>query len=127
MAKKRRTGAFNRNRGNAFERKIANELRELGFTGVKTSRSESKSMDNNKVDLFDPERKLPLGIQLKKTIATPSYFKIRKESTWDNETFCLIWSKQESGEVNMKTVGECVIIPKELFYKLIKSYYLREE
>ena len=89
MAKKR-TGAYAKRKGNNYERQIAKELRELGFTGVKTSRSESKSADDNKVDLVDTENKLCLNIQLKKTIATPNYFKIRSESTVDPKTFCII-------------------------------------
>ena len=88
--KRRGLGARNKSRGSEYERKIANELRELGFTGVVTSRSESKTVDNNKVDIIDTEGKLPVSIQLKRTINTPQYFKIREESTVDPDTFCLI-------------------------------------
>lgn len=89
---KKRTGAFNKRRGNGYERQIAKELRELGFEQVVTSRSESKSTDDNKVDIIDKEGKLPynMQIQLKKTIATPQYFKIREESTVDPESFVII-------------------------------------
>lgn len=89
---KKRTGAFNKRRGNGYERQIAKELRELGFEQVVTSRSESKSTDDNKVDIIDKEGKLPFNmqIQLKKTIATPQYFKIREESTVDPESFVII-------------------------------------
>ena len=122
MAKKKRTGAYNRNRGHSYETKIARELRELGFQGVVTSRSESKRMDDNKVDLIDTENKLPVFIQLKKTIQTPSYFQIRSESTVDAEKFCIIWAKQEAKEKNICTVGEVAILDKQLFYKLLKTY-----
>ena len=88
--KRRGIGARNKAKGNEYERKIAQELRDLGFTGVVTSRSESKAMDNNKVDLIDKDNLLPCNIQLKKTVNTPQYFKIREESTIDPETFCLI-------------------------------------
>lgn len=88
--RQRGIGARNKARGSEYERKIAKELRELGFTGVVTSRSESKAMDNNKVDIIDTEGKLPCFIQLKRTQTTPSYFKIREESTVDPEKFCLI-------------------------------------
>ena len=121
MAKKR-TGAYNRRRGHTFETKIAKELRELGYKGVVTSRSESKRMDDNKVDIIDTENKLPVNIQIKKTIATPNYFKIRSDSTVNPETFVIIWAKQEPKEKNIITVGEVVIMDKLLFYKLIKPY-----
>ena len=51
--KRKRNPKNSRSRGNAYERRIAQELRDLGFTGVVTSRSESKRMDNAKVDLID--------------------------------------------------------------------------
>ena len=120
--KKKRTGAYNRNRGHNYETKIAKELRDLGFKGIVTSRSESKRMDDNKVDLIDTEGKIPCHIQLKKTIQTPNYFGIRSESTVDPEKVCIIWAKQEPKEKNICTVGEVAIIDKQLFYKLLKLY-----
>lgn len=87
--KRRSLGARNRARGNNYERQIAKELRELGFNVV-TSRSESKRVDNNKVDLIDLDNKLPCAIQLKKTTSTPAYFTIRDESTVDKNKFCLL-------------------------------------
>ena len=129
MAKKR-SKSYSRTKGHKFEQKIAKELRELGFNVV-TSRSESKSMDDNKVDLIDKDNKLelidkdnklPCAIQLKATQAIPSYFSIRNQSTVINEDFVILWAKQEKKEVNICTVGEAVIMDKQLFYKLIKPY-----
>lgn len=120
--KKPRSKAYSKNKGNRYESQIAKELRDLGFSGVKTSRSESKSTDDNKIDIIDTEHKLPVNIQLKKTQSIPSYFKIRSESTVDPKTFAIIWNKQEKKKTNICSVGECVIISKELFYELIKPY-----
>ena len=121
-SKKKRNGAYNKRRGNSYETKIAKELRELGFTGVVTSRSESKRADDNKIDLIDTENKLPFYPQLKRTINTPQYFKIREESTVDPEKFVLFWNKQEAKETNICSVGECVILDKKFIYELIKQY-----
>jgi Holliday junction resolvase len=88
MAKKR-SKSYSRTKGHKFEQKIAKELRELGFNVV-TSRSESKSMDDNKVDLVDKDNKLPCAIQLKATQAIPSYFAIRNQSTVLNEDFVIL-------------------------------------
>ena len=88
--KRRGLGARNKARGNEYECRIAKELRELGFTGVVTARSESKRTDNNKVDLIDTNKQLPFNIQLKRTVNTPQYFKIREESTVDPKSFVLI-------------------------------------
>lgn len=120
--KKQRSKGYSRNKGNRYEAQVVKELKELGYTGVKTSRSESKSADDNKVDIVDTEHKLPVNLQLKKTQSIPSYFKIRSESTVDPKTFAIMWNKQEKKEKNICSVGECVIISKELFYELLKMY-----
>ena len=120
--KRTRSKSYSRTKGHNYETKIAKELRDLGFTEVVTSRSESKSMDDNKVDLIDKSNKLPCKIQLKATQSIPSYFKIRSESTVNPEEFVIIGSKQEKREVNIVSVGEAVIMDKSLFYKLIKPY-----
>ncbi len=88
--KRKRSASYSKTKGNRYEQQIAKELRDLGFTGVKTSRSESKTVDNNKVDIIDTENKLPVQIQLKKTQNIPNYFKIRDESTVNPEDFCII-------------------------------------
>jgi len=119
---KKRNGSYSKNKGNRYEQKIARELREIGFTGVKTSRTESKEADNNKIDIVDTNKQLPVNIQLKKTQSIPSYFKIREESTVDPKTFCIIWAKQEKKEKNICTVGEVVMLDKEFFYELLKTY-----
>jgi predicted AAA+ superfamily ATPase len=121
---KKRTGAYNRTRGQRAEQRVVNELKSLGFTEVVSSRSESKATDDNKIDIIDKAQKLPFGlnIQVKHQIQTPQYFKIRSESTAPNETFVILWDKQEPREKNIITVGRCAIMDIDLFYKLIKPY-----
>lgn len=120
MAKKR-SGSYNKKRGNRAELKIIKELNELGFNCV-SSRSESRETDANKVDIIDKSNKLPCQIQVKHSLAIPPYFKIREESTVPNEDFVIIWDKQKKCETNIVTVGSAVIMDKKLFYKLIKPY-----
>lgn len=88
--KRKRNPKSARRKGHEFERKIAQELRDLGYTGVVTSRSESKSMDDKKVDLIDTENRLKCLLQLKSTQATPNYFKIREECPIKDAPFCII-------------------------------------
>lgn len=121
--KRKRNPKNSRSRGNAYERRIAQELRELGFPGVVTSRSESKSMDNAKVDLIDTEHKLKCLLQLKLTQSTPNYFKIRKECPIKDAPFCIIWNKTKPTDSTYRSEGEVVILDKDFFYKLIQNYY----
>lgn len=120
--KKKSIGARNKQRGSDYERKIAKELRDLGFTDVITSRRESKSTDDGKIDLIDKSNKLPCKIQLKRTMNTPQYFAIREQSIADNKEFCIIWNKQKKVNDRFMSEGEVVMLSKELFYDLIKPY-----
>ena len=119
--KKNKRGRYARQKGNAYEVQLCKELNELGFQ-CKTSRSESKAKDNDKVDIIDTSGRLPIEIQAKKTQSIPQYFKIRSESSVDPEKFAIIWAKQEKKNTNICTVGEAVILSKEMFYQLIKPY-----
>ena len=89
-----------------------------------SSRQGSKATDDNKIDILDTEKQLPFGmnIQIKHQIPYPQYFKIREQSTVPNESFVILWDKQEAKEKNIITVGRCAIMDIELFYKLIKFY-----
>lgn len=121
--KKKRSSKYSRTKGHSYEVKIAKELRDLGYAGIVTSRSESKSTDDNKVDLIDKDGKLPCYVQLKSTQATPSYYSIKKACTFNDKPFVIIWNKQEKKEVNICSVGELAMIPKDFFYELLKLYY----
>jgi len=87
---KKHRGRYARTKGHRYEQQIVNELKELGFTGCKTSRYANKMKDDQKIDIVDLENRLPLDIQLKKTQNIPNYFKIREESGADPDRFCII-------------------------------------
>lgn len=88
--KSRRAGAYCRNKGHKYETKIAQELRDLGYSGVVTSRSESKNTDDKKIDLIDTNGELPCYIQLKNTLNTPQYFSIEEECPLKDKPFIII-------------------------------------
>lgn len=87
--KKNKRGRYARQKGNAYEVQLCKELNELGFQ-CKTSRSESKAKDNDKVDIIDTSGRLPIEIQAKKSQSIPQYFKIRSESSVDPKKFVII-------------------------------------
>lgn len=121
--KKKRNLKRNKKRGNLYECTIAKELRDLGFTGVVTSRSESKSMDDNKVDLIDTEHKLPFNAQLKATIKTPDFFGIKKECPFVDKPFIIFWKKTRPTDSTFRAEGELVMLEKSYFYELLKKSY----
>lgn len=86
--KKKRNTHNSKARGNAYERVIAQELREF-FPNIKTSRSESKNMDDAKIDLIDPDGIMPFYPQIKLTQKTPDYFGIEKECPYKDKPFVI--------------------------------------
>lgn len=121
--KKKRSGAYSKNKGSAYERQIVNELKELtGNDDIATSRSTSKKLDNMKIDIYDDI--LPCYFQLKKTQTTPSVKKINEEVGKIDRPLCILWNVQEKkeGNVNITSAGEYAIIPKDFFYTLLQEY-----
>ena len=123
--KKKRSAAYSKNKGNAYERQIVNELKELtGDQDICTARSDSKKLDNMKIDISDPNNTLPCYFQLKKTQTTPSVKKINQEVGKIDKPLCILWNIQEKkdGNVNITSSGEYAIVPKEFFYNLVETY-----
>lgn len=93
-----------------------------GDNEICTSRSESKKLDNCKIDIADPNNVLPCYFQLKATQNTPSIKNINEEVGKKDKPLCILWNAQEKREVNQISVGEYAIIPKQFFYSLLQNY-----
>lgn len=119
--KKKRNGAYARRKGNNYELKIIKELTELGYEGLKSSRSESKSLDNDKIDIAETIDKLPCYIQCKCTKVTPSMAEIIRVCPRKDKPLVIVWNKQIDKGVNMGSDGEFVLMPKDFFYNLINK------
>lgn len=115
-------GKRSRNRGHAYERKIVNELKNItGDEDLCTSRSESKKLDNMKIDIADPNNTLSFYCQIKSTQQTPQIKKINLEVGKKDKPLVIFWNAQESRDAKQISVGEYCILPKEFFYKLISK------
>lgn len=113
-----RSKNYSRTKGHAYETQICKELRDLGYDAV-TSRSESKNMDDAKIDIVSKD--LPCYVQLKKTQNTPNYSEIEKACKYKDKPFVIFHAKQKKKEKNICTESEYVMVPKEFFYQLIKK------
>ena len=108
-----------KNKGSAFETEVINRLKEIGYTGCVRAAGESKKADNNKIDIVDTDRKLPVNIQCKNTQNLPNYFTIRDACSDKSKPFVMAWKKAaEGGRVSPGTV---FIIPDTLFYELLSK------
>ena len=109
-----------RNKGSSFEMEIVNRLKEIGYSNVCRSASESKKLDNNKVDIADTNGELEVAIQAKHYANFPNYFNIRSECT-DPRDLVMIWKK--SAEAGSISKGTLAVMDVNLFYKLLESYH----
>lgn len=108
-----------KNKGSAFETEVINHLKEIGYIGCVRAAGESKKADNNKIDIVDTDRKLPVNIQCKNTQNLPNYFTIRDACSDKSKPFVMAWKKAaEGGSVSPGTV---FIIPDTLFYELLSK------
>lgn len=77
---KKRGVSRNKTAGGIFERWCVDWFKTLGFLHVKTSRSESRSRDNDKIDLTNKDEhingRLPYNVQCKNSCRIPDYYTI---------------------------------------------------
>ena len=120
--KKKHTGAYAKRKGNNYELKIIKELTALGYEGLKSSRSESKNLDADKIDIAETiPNTLPFYVQCKCTKNKPSYQDIIPNCPRKDRPLVIFHNYQVNKEVNMGSIGEYVIMTKEFFYDLIKA------
>lgn len=115
-------GNRNRSAGIKAEQKIAQELRDLGFDGVVTTRAESKNLDDQGVDLMQTrsaKQLLPCYIQVKKTVQTPKISELIKEL---EKPVIVVHIKEEKRGSRFYETGEYVYMDKNFFYKLLKKW-----
>lgn len=102
-------------KGNGYELKIIHELTDLGFEGLKSSRSESKNLDNAKIDIADTMGVLDCYIQCKRTKNTPNIESISDACPYKDKPLVIFWNKESDNIHN----NEYILMPKEYFYKLL--------
>lgn len=105
-------------KGSHFELEVAHALQGIGYPNVVSSRSESKSKDDAKIDLVDKDGLLECNIQCKYTANMPNYFTIRDACPDKDKPFCMAWKKAMNDGTN--SPGTVFVIPAEYFYQLIK-------
>nr|DAF63762.1 MAG TPA: HJC-DNA COMPLEX, HYDROLASE DNA COMPLEX [Podoviridae sp. ctz6O13] len=102
-----------RRKGNSWELEIINNLKKVGYAGCVSARSESKRIDDAKVDIVDIEGKLPCHIQAKATRNMPNYHKIAGECTMKDKPFVIACKLTDRSPI--------AVLPLDYFYELIKD------
>ena len=106
----------NKRKGSSLELDVVHKLNDIGYNTC-SSRSNSKVLDNAKVDICDLDNRLDCYIQCKATQSFPSYFKIREECPLKDKNFHLIWKKQDKEGGN--SPGTVAVIPVEDYWEYL--------
>lgn len=109
----------NKLKGSAYELEIIHKLREIGYTGCVSSRSQNKLADADKIDIVDMNNQLPVNIQAKFTQNLPNYFDIKDACSDKDKPFCICWKK--AGKNGESSRGQVAIIPISFFYELLQK------
>ena len=103
-------------KGSQFELDVIHKLNEIGYNTV-SSRSNSKNLDNMKIDVDDLEGNLPCYLQMKATQSTPSYFKIAEECPLKDRPMVVCWKKQDKD--GGQSPGTVFIAPINILYEYL--------
>lgn len=106
-------------KGHGFEYDVVKSLREIGYPETLTATGESKRMDGNKIDVYDPSGELPVYIQCKHTTNQPSYYKIAAECPLKDKPFVLAYRQAHND--GTRPPEPVAIIPLKYFYQLISK------
>ena len=107
-----------KSKGGNWELQVIKDLTELGYKGLKSSRSENRNLDNAKIDIAETEDILPCYFQCKNTASTPNIEKITKECPKKDKPLVIMWKKAQAETKQ----HDFVMMPKEFFYTLLQSY-----
>lgn len=110
----------NKNKGNTLELEIINKLKEIGYDGCVSSRSQDKRADSNKIDIIDLNNELPINIQSKYLTNTPNYFAIRDACTDKSKPFVVVWKK--TGTDGKNSPGTIGMVPLDFLLDLLELY-----
>jgi len=118
------SGTRNKTAGSNWERKIVNELKEIGFKSVVTSRAESRNLDNKKVDVFCTENEFPYYIQAKCYQNYPKLNDlINNDDVCKKRPMLVFHQKTIKKGTRFYTEDEFVSMKKEVFYNILKQLY----
>ena len=104
-------------KGSKLELDVIHKLNEIGYNTV-SSRSNSKMLDNAKIDVSDLDGRLPCYLQMKATQTTPSYFKIEEECPLKDKPFVVVWKKQDKD--GGQSPGTVFIAPLDMLYDYLR-------
>jgi hypothetical protein len=108
----------NRTAGHNWERKVINDLKEIGYNEAVSSRQASRETDNAGIDICNTG---DIAIQCKNTAKNIDYFKINKSMNTGKHKIIVHKRTEKTGEV-FKVQGKYAIIEYDFLLKLLASW-----
>lgn len=122
---KKTNGKRNRQAGHGLELELARKFREIGFPHVVTTRSESRSRDNQGIDLINSDERVngrfPFNVQSKNTTSNVPYAKLLADMPVVPDVVNVVIHKQ-TARVNDRFIGrgKYAILNLEDFLELVR-------
>lgn len=121
---KKTSGKRNRACGHSLELSIVKIMKDIGFEHACTTRSESRSRDNDKIDIMNKdERKngrLPYNLQCKNVVGVLKYDKVLSElPATSSEINVVIHNKTKRSTTNFITVGQYAFLSMSDFFQMV--------
>jgi hypothetical protein len=128
-AVKKSNGKRNKAAGHGFERAVVNEFKAIGFEAASTSRLQSRSRDNAKVDLCNCDEhihgRLPYNIQCKNVAGGLNYRKFLAEMPVGVEINVVLHNSTEKTAGGIfRTQGQYAMLSKKDFYRMVETNLL---
>lgn len=121
---KKTSAKRNRTAGHSLERSVVDILKDIGFEHACTTRSESRSRDNDKIDIMNKdERKngrLPYNLQCKNVVGVLKYAKVLSElPVTSSEINVVIHNQTKRSTTNFITVGQYAFLSMADFFQMV--------
>jgi hypothetical protein len=123
---KKTNGKRNRAAGHNFELKTVSAFKELGFEHVCSTRSESRSRDNQKIDIMHKDEgtngRFPYNVQCKNTVGPLKYAKVLSELPKDTAHINVVFHNQtRRAGTNFITVGKYAFLEMQDFLGMVRT------
>lgn len=117
-------GKRNRSAGIGWELECIKDLKEIGFTHVVSTRSESRNRDDQKIDLMNKDElkngRLPYNFQCKNVMGKLDYLKVLESMPQDIPPVILHKYTQKSGKIFV-TKRKVAILDISVFSRLLNK------
>lgn len=116
--------ANNKQRGNKYELECITALQPYYKDKLYSTRSQSRNLDNAKVDITNSGLTLNINYQVKTTSINPNYLEILDSMPTDDKPNVVINRRTKKAARNFVNQGDLVVMSLQDYLKFLEKYNL---